>query len=150
MPLVCSPLVLGAWWCSQPFPHSANTDATIGVFHLPTSVLIREGWRFLQMEVLKNIKVFPFFIRCYLFIFRERGREGEREGEKHWYEKHQSVAPWLGTKPSSQTRALTGNWTCNLVLCRTMLDEWSHASQGNAKVFLRKRRWWGYGFWGNK
>ena len=24
-----------------------------------------------------------FFIRFYLFIFRERGREGEREGEKH-------------------------------------------------------------------
>ena len=24
-----------------------------------------------------------FFLRFYLFIFRERGREGEREGEKH-------------------------------------------------------------------
>ena len=24
-----------------------------------------------------------FFKRFYLFIFRERGREGEREGEKH-------------------------------------------------------------------
>ena len=24
-----------------------------------------------------------FFFKLYLFIFRERGREGEREGEKH-------------------------------------------------------------------
>ena len=24
-----------------------------------------------------------FFFKIYLFIFRERGREGEREGEKH-------------------------------------------------------------------
>ena len=24
-----------------------------------------------------------YFLRFYLFIFRERGREGEREGEKH-------------------------------------------------------------------
>ena len=28
---------------------------------------------------MKNL----FFQRFYLFIFRERGREGEREGEKH-------------------------------------------------------------------
>ena len=26
---------------------------------------------------------FSFFLRFYLFIFRQRGREGEREGEKH-------------------------------------------------------------------
>ena len=28
-----------------------------------------------------------FFLRFHLFIFRERGREGEREGEKHWCER---------------------------------------------------------------
>ena len=27
----------------------------------------------------------PFFKRFYLFIFQDRGREGEREGEKHQY-----------------------------------------------------------------
>ena len=31
----------------------------------------------------------------YLFIFREKGREGEREGEKHQCEKHWSVASSL-------------------------------------------------------
>ena len=29
-----------------------------------------------------HVRLF-FFLRFYLFIFRERGREGEREGEKH-------------------------------------------------------------------
>ena len=28
-------------------------------------------------------KTFFFFLRFYLFLFKERGREGEREGEKH-------------------------------------------------------------------
>ena len=58
-----------------------------------------------------------FFSRFYFFILRERGREGEKEGEKH-----QSVAsltcaprhvPWPGIKPAtfrSAGRCLT-NWT---------------------------------------
>ena len=29
------------------------------------------------------IVIFVLFLRFYLFIFRERGREGVREGEKH-------------------------------------------------------------------
>ena len=38
-----------------------------------------------------------FFLRFYLFIFRERGREGERKGEKHvWLP---LVHPLLGTLP---------------------------------------------------
>ena len=38
-------------------------------------------------------EVVPFFKkRFYLFIFRERGRKGEREGEKHRCKKHWSVA----------------------------------------------------------
>ena len=28
---------------------------------------------------------FFFFLRFYVFIFRDRGREGEREGDKHQY-----------------------------------------------------------------
>ena len=51
-----------------------------------------------------------FFKRFYLFIFRERGWEGERAGEKH----HCLVAltwPPLGTWPTTRTCALTGNPT---------------------------------------
>ena len=38
-----------------------------------------------------------FFKRFYLFIFREKAREGEREGEKHvWLP---LALPLLGTRP---------------------------------------------------
>ena len=40
----------------------------------------------------------------YLFIFRERGKEGEREGEKHQYVIASCAPP-------------TGNLACNLGMC---------------------------------
>ena len=36
--------------------------------------------RFQDLQVVFS---FFFLLRFYLFIFREKGREGEREGEKH-------------------------------------------------------------------
>ena len=48
-----------------------------------------------------------------MFIFRERGGEGEREGEKHVREKHRSVAsytrPDQGPNPAPQACTLAGN-----------------------------------------
>ena len=56
------------------------------------------------------------FFKEYLFIFGNRGREGEREEEKH-----QLVAscmcPDQGPKPESLACALTGNGTGDLLLC---------------------------------
>ena len=59
-----------------------------------------------------------FFLRFYLFIFREKGGEGETEGEKHWCVRNTSIdcvshapnqgpgpqprhVPWLGMKPAT-------------------------------------------------
>ena len=52
--------------------------------------------------------IFIFFSRFYLFIFRERGREGEREGEKY-----QCVVASraLGMWPATQACAL--DWESN-------------------------------------
>ena len=47
---------------------------------------------------------FIFFLRFYLFIFRERGREGEREGEKHQCVVASQAPP-------------TGDLTCNPGMC---------------------------------
>ena len=44
------------------------------------------------------------FLRFYLFIFRERGREGEREGEKHQCVVASSAPP-------------TGDMACNPGMC---------------------------------
>ena len=62
----------------------------------------------------------------YLFIFRERGREGGREGEK------QHTHPQLETWPTTQAWALTGNQTCDLSVCRPALNPLSHRGQGPA------------------
>ena len=45
-----------------------------------------------------------FFLRLYLFIFRERGKEGEREGEKH-----QCVVP--------SCMSIFGGLACNPGMC---------------------------------
>ena len=43
---------------------------------------------------------FFFFPRCYLFVFREKGREGEREREKH---------QWVVASRAPLTRDLAQN-----------------------------------------
>ena len=40
-------------------------------------------WRIVVHDILLQSFVFLFKKRLYLFIFRQRGSEGEREGEKH-------------------------------------------------------------------
>ena len=62
-----------------------------------------------------------------LFIFfREKRREGGREGEKH-----RCVETW----PTTQACSLTWNQTCGLLLFRTMPNLLSYASQGSSFSF---------------
>ena len=69
-----------------------------------------------------------FFFKIYLFL--DRGREGEREGEK-------CQCVWLpltcrlpGTWPAAQACALTGNGISNPLVHRPALNPLNHASQG--------------------
>ena len=63
-----------------------------------------------------------FFLRFYLFIFRERGKEGEREGEQHRCVRETSKSEILihcllnspHQWPATQASALTGNPSGNL------------------------------------
>ena len=73
-----------------------------------------------------------FFLKI-LFIFREKGREGERE---------RNINVWLpppplplGTWPATQACALTGNWTSHPLVRRPALSPLSHTSQGTGCVF---------------
>ena len=51
-----------------------------------------------------------FFLRFYLFNFRERGRDGEREGEKH-----QSVASYTPpTEDLAHNPGMCPGWELNL------------------------------------
>ena len=60
---------------------------------------------------------------------------GERKEKIHAYEKNidqLSLAyPQLGTRPAAQAYALVGNQTSNLFICRMMLNQLSHAGQGD-------------------
>ena len=74
---------------------------------------------------------FNFLIFNFIFLnlfFRERGREGEREGEKHQCVVA-SRTPLLGTWPATQACALTRNRTCDLG-SQPALNPLSHTSQG--------------------
>ena len=77
---------------------------------------------------------FLLFLRFYLFIFRQRGREGEREGMKHQCVVALSVPPLgdLGPNPG-----ICPHWesTSDPLVCRPALNPLSHTSQGS--IFLK-------------
>ena len=74
-----------------------------------------------------------FLKRFYLFTFRQRGREGEREGNiSVWLPLRR---PLLGTWPATQTCSLTGDQTGNPLLCRPALNALSHTSQEEMASF---------------
>ena len=78
---------------------------------------------------------FTFYcLRFYLFIFRQSGREGEREEEKHQCVVASHV-PQLGIWPATQACALTGNQTGNPLVRRPVLNPLSHTSQGRDFYF---------------
>ena len=87
-----------------------------------------------SLQTLATLGIIHFFLILFIYIFRERGRKGEREGKKHQRERKTLISclsyiPWLGNKPTTQACALTKNRTGNLSLCRTIPNQLSHVSQ---------------------
>ena len=69
------------------------------------------------------------FLRFYLFISREKGKEKERERNiSVWLP---VTCPLLGTWPATQACALTGNQTRDVLIYRPALNPLSHTSQGS-------------------
>ena len=66
------------------------------------------GVFFILKLVFRCSSSYSSFLRLYLFIFRERGRVGERKGEKHQCVVASHAPPPLGTWPATQACALTG------------------------------------------
>ena len=87
--------------------------------------LIRENTIILNMNFLN----FSFFLRFYLFNFRQRGKEGERKGEKHKCVVA-SCAPPTGDLTHTQAYSLTGNQTSDPLVHKLALNPLSHTSQG--------------------
>ena len=82
----------------------------------------------------------PFFLRFYLFTFRERGRVGERKEEKHQYvrDTRTPATAYLARNPG-MWRALTGNRTSNVLVCRSAPNPLSHPSQSKPNNFLKSQ-----------
>ena len=94
----------------------------------------------IKLNFLISSEILFYFI--YLFPERGEGREKEREkgkGEREG-EKHQCVvascAPLMGTWPTTQACALTGNRTVNPFVCRPALHPLSHTSQSSSEIFI--------------
>ena len=74
--------------------------------------------------------------------FRARGREGERESEKHRCERETSISCLLytcqGTEPATQVCALTGNRTSDLSVCGTTPNQLKPHRPALSSVLLRQ------------
>ena len=79
---------------------------------------------FITCRIYFLIFNFFLFLKKILFIFRERGKEGE--SKKHW--SVASFMPPIGDLACTQTCALTGNLTGDLLVHRPALHPLSHTS----------------------
>ena len=81
---------------------------------------------------MKNFKsdiiMDDFSLKKILFIFRQRGKEGERDRNINvWLS---LACPSLGTRPATQACALTGNRISDPLVRRPVLNPLCHTSQG--------------------
>ena len=119
------------WWWGG-FQYTRVERAVQGT--LCTPYLLSTMTRFLPFLFPLSVSSFLPFLSfpskyfIYLLVFRERGKEGERE---------RSIKvclplayPLLGTWPATQACALTGNRTSDLLVHRPMLNPLSYTSQG--------------------
>ena len=107
---------------------------------LPTPVCGLHGiWLDFWYCLLKNglqfsEDILSFLKRFYLFILREKGREGGRGRETSMWERNIDrlplTCPLTGDQNATQARALTGNQTGDLPLCRTTPNPLSHSGHG--------------------
>ena len=90
--------------------------------------------KYQHKNIIYIILISPtLFILKILFIYFYREEKGGRKRETDMRETLigcLSYAPWLGTEPATQACALTGNPTCDPLLCRTTPNQLSHTTQG--------------------
>ena len=76
------------------------------------------------------------FLKDLIYSFLERGEGRVKERETWIWGRNREIlisclshAPRLRTKPATQARALTRNWTSDFSVCGKMPNPWSHTSQ---------------------
>ena len=86
------------------------------------------SWFYLLTVLLKDL--------TYLFVFREKGGEGEREREERPRVVASHVPHHQGPGPQPRHVSLTGNRTSDPLVCRLAFDPLSLTSQGHLLTIL--------------
>ena len=78
--------------------------------------------------------LFWFLKRCYVLIFREKGREGENINVRgrHW--SVTSCTPSTRGRLATQACALTGNWTGDALLRKMVPTHWTTPVRTNLEI----------------
>ena len=79
----------------------------------------------------KSSCILTYFFKDLIYLFLERGEGREKEREKNVNVWLPLTSPQLGTWPTTEACALTGNWTGNPLVCKPALNPLSHTSQGS-------------------
>ena len=77
------------------------------------------------------LSFFLFFF--FFFWFKREGKWG-RKRRRETSTSCLPQVPQPGTEPETQAWGLTGNWTGDLSVCRTTLNQRSHTSQGSPEL----------------
>ena len=93
-------------WLPLTYPHTEDLAGNPGICPDWES----NWWRFDLQTSTQSTE--PYQPGHYLFIFRERGSE-EKERKRNINVCLPLTSPLLGTWPTTQACAKTGNWTCN-------------------------------------
>ena len=83
---------------------------------------------------------FVLFLKDFISLFLEGGEKREKESTKNINVWLPLTCPALGTWPTTQACALTGNRTSNTLVLRSALNQLSHSSQGGLVLLLKSYR----------
>ena len=85
---------------------------------------------------MDGIMIFFSLLKIFIYLFLERGEGKEKERERNINVWVPLTCPLLGTWPTTQACALTGNQTSDLLVHKPVLNPLSHTSQGRIVIFL--------------
>ena len=126
--MVSLPCILAGFLISSTIEDDSCTSSAI-MEALPRRLTQLAGSKRLAgLRSLKHFHLVLFFLRFYLFIFRQRRGVGEREENfTVWLP---LMCPLLGTWPITQACALTRNRTSDPLVRRPALRPLNHPHQG--------------------
>ena len=95
-----------------------------------------QAGEFFRTQKKVSLLFFLSFFLKILFIFRERGREGERENNVRNIDQPPLTHTPTRDKPTTQVHALTWNRTTDPSFCGMMSNQRSHTGQGSQPFIL--------------